>query len=333
MCYDLNIVRARKIALMTNTMQHDELQKLFADKDAAREHLEKIRWANGVVCPHCGVTDEYYTITPKATSKSPARKGLYKCKACGKQFTVTVGTIFEDSHIPLNKWLHVFHLVCSSKKGISAHQIHRTVGVSYKSAWFMVHRIRYAMEQRSFEKSSGTIEVDETYVGGKPRKNNKGENVKPTKRGRGTSKTPVVLVVERDGQSHAKKMTTLSAKNLREYIQEHANKEATVNTDGYTGYNGLNKHFAVHEVVDHNAGEYARGDANTNTAESWFALLKRGVYGTFHHISAKHLDRYANEFAFRWNYRKTTDYERTIAAIRAIDGKRLQYKELTQNIK
>ena len=317
---------------MTTTMTHDQLQAIFADKNLAREYLEQQRWANGIVCPHCGSKRPIYKLEAKAGSKRPVRPGVYKCGSCRKQFTVTVGTIFEDSHIPLNKWLHAIYLMNSSKKGISAHQIHRIMGVTYKSAWFMCHRIRYAIQQSPLaEKFSGTVEVDETYVGGKPRKNSKGKNVKPSKRGRGTSKTPVVAVLERGGEVRAKKMTTLSAENLREYIKENATKEATINTDGYTGYNGLSKHFASHEVVDHAAGEYVRGTAHINGDESWFALLKRGVYGTFHHISSKHLDRYADEFAYRWNKRKVSDHERAIAAIKVVGGKRLMYKTLIES--
>lgn len=306
----------------------NKLAKHFADADAARDYLEAQRWANGVFCPHCGSKDAY-KLTPKSESKSPVRKGVHKCKTCRKQFTVTVGTIFEDSRIPLNKWLYAVYMMCSSKKGVSAHQLHRTLGITYKSAWFMVHRIRFAMSQSPLvEKMSGEVEVDETYVGGKPRKGNNGENKKPSKRGRGTDKTPVVVVVERDGQSRAKKMKQLSAKNLREYIQENVTEEATVNTDGYSGYNNLDKHFPNHEVVDHNSGEFARGRAYTNTAESWFSLLKRGVYGTFHHVSEKHLDRYVDEFVFRWNNRKISDLERTIIAIHTVGRKRLMYKQL-----
>lgn len=307
---------------MSNTALHDELQKLFADPDLAREHIEKLRWADGVVCPHCGTNDEYTKLEPREGSKAAVRKGVYKCNACRKQFTVTVGTIFEDSKIPLNKWLHVFHLVCSSKKGMSAHQIHRTIGVTYKSAWFMVHRIRYAMEQRSFDKMSGIVEVDETYVGGK---------MKGGKAGRGSeNKTPVVLAVRRNGESRAVKMEQVNGKNLKAFIQDNADKDARIMTDGYAGYKKVGEVYD-HQTVDHSAGEYVRGIVHTNTAESWFSLLKRGVVGTFHHVSRKHLNRYAVEFAFRWNYRKTTDYERTIAAIRIVGGKRLMYKELIRN--
>jgi len=304
------------------------LSKLFSDEDASREYLENLRWPNGTICPHCG-NMEAYKLTAKEGSKSPVRKGVYKCKACRKQFTVKVGTIFEDSHIPLNKWLYGIYMMCSSKKGVSAHQLHRALGITYKSAWFMCHRIRYAMTQAPLANLlGGVVEVDETYVGGKPRKNNKGENVKPTKRGRGTEKTPVVLAVERDGKARAKKVERVTAKNLREHVQKFVSSDSRIMTDGFTGYRGIGKSFKSHETVDHGTGEYARGDVNTNTAESWFSLLKRGVIGTFHHISDKHLDRYVDEFAFRWDNRKTTDMERATEMVKQVAGKRLMYKKL-----
>ena len=238
---------------------------------------------------------------------------------------MTVGTIFHGSRIPLNKWLAAIYLMCSSKKGVSAHQLHRELGITYKSAWHMCHRIREAMAQSPLaEKIASIIEVDETYVGGKPRKGDK----KPRKRGRGTSKTPVVATVEREGKIRAKKMKKLSAKNLRAFISEHASKDATIMTDGYSGYRGLHLYFAGHEVVDHAEGEFARGDAHVNNAESWFSLLKRGIMGAFHHVSEKHLDRYCNEFVFRWDNRHVNDFERTTVAIEQVLGKRLMYADL-----
>lgn len=307
---------------MATTMTHNELARLFADEDAAREHLEKLRWANGIVCPHCGVKDQATKLEPREDSKRPVRKGVYKCRACRKQFTVTVGTIFHRSHIPLNVWLHVFHLVCSSKKGMSAHQIHRMTGITYKSAWFMVHRIREAMTPNAPEaKLTGTIEVDETYVGGK------------LQSGKGSghaNKTPVVLVVQRDGESRATRMDDVKGDTVKDYIYKHVDDNAIINTDSYRIYRNLGAEYAGHFTVDHTKKEYARNGVHVNTAESWFSLLKRGVIGTFHHVSPKHLDRYAQEFAFRWNYRKVNDYERTIAAIRVVGGKRLMYKHLIE---
>ncbi len=309
------------------------LSKYFADENEARNLMERLRWKNGPICPHCGSVSAY-KLTAKPDSKNPVRDGVYKCKDCRKQFTVTVGTIFHKSRIPLNKWLAAIYMMCASKKGVSAHQLHRELGITYKSAWFMCHRIREAMSQSPFaEKIKGIVEADETYVGGKPRKDNKGQNTKPVKRGRGTKKTPVAVVVQRgkDGKVQAKKIKKLTGKNLRTYIQRFAHKDAIVMTDNYTGYNGLKNHFALHLAVNHSAGEYANGPAHVNTAESWNALLKRGVYGTFHHISEKHMDRYVSEFVFRWNNREVNDFERTIEAIAGVSGKKLTYKSLICN--
>jgi transposase-like protein len=289
-------------------------------EDEARDLLEGLRWPKGPVCPHCQSV-KHYKLTPKATSKSPARKGLYKCATCRKQFTVTVGTIFENSHIPLNTWIEGIFLLCSSKKGMSTHQLHRMLKITYKAAWFMTHRIRHAMKEGPLAKLlEGAVEVDETYVGGKD---------KGGKRGRGSrTKTPVVVLVERDGNARTRVVDRVTAKNLHKAIKETVDKESVIMTDEWRSYRGIGEHFlGGHEVVNHGAKEYARGEVHTNTAESFFALLKRGVYGSFHHVSRKHLHRYSDEFAFRWNHRKVTDGERTVSALGKIEGKRLKYRE------
>jgi len=297
-----------------------ELAAYFSNHNAARELLEKIRWPNGPVCPHCGVIDNAYKLTAKEGSKRPVREGVYKCGACRQQFTVTVKTIFEGSRIGLHKWLMAIYLMCSSKKGISAHQLHRTLGITYKSAWFMCHRIRFAMTQEPFAALlTGTIEADETYVGGKKRGG---------KRGRGSeNKTPVFALVQREGEVRAKSVPNVKGQTLKDAIRENVDTSARIMTDQFMAYSGLAKEFAEHGVVDHGAGEYARGDVYTNTAESYFSLLKRGVIGTFHHVSPQHLDRYVNEFGFRWNSRKSTDGVRVVRAIEGIEGKRLYYRE------
>jgi transposase-like protein len=251
----------------------------YSDNDKARELLESILWPNGVVCPHCKNTNEQkgiYTITPKTTSNRPARKGLYKCAACRKQFTVTVGTIFEDSHIPLGKWLMAIFLLCSSKKGMSAHQLHRMLDITYKSAWFLAHRIRYAMGQGALAGLlKGTVEIDETFVGGKGEAKSKY-----------IRKTPLVVCVERDGKARTKVVASVTQKNLRSCLNE-ISKDAIVNTDQAGVYQGFMKEFKRHDVVNHSAYEYTRKNADgslacTNTAESFFSLIKRGVmYGFF----------------------------------------------------
>ncbi len=289
----------------------------FYDTDKAREYLEQMRWTNGVVCPHCGSL-EIYHLEPKVNSKSPVRSGVYKCKACRKQFTVTVGTIFEDSHIPLNKWLMAIQLLCSSKKGMSAHQLHRMLGVTYKSAWFMAHRIRYAMTQPPVvDKLKGVVEADETYIGGKAH----------GKRGRGAeNKTPVFALVERGGRVRSFKTERVTAKNLSVKIRENVDKKAVIRTDEFLAYKNLGREFE-HHTVNHGAGEYVNGDVYTNTAEGFFSILKRGINGVYHHVSEQHLDRYLAEFGFRYDNRKIDDAVRCGLALEQTKCKRLTYKK------
>jgi transposase-like protein len=302
----------------------------FQDAFAAADYLESLRWPNGPVCPHCGEFER----TPYRL-KSATRK-LWKCAACRKQFTVTVGTIFEGSHIPLNKWLLAFYLLCSSKKGMSAHQLHRMLGITYKSAWFMAHRIRYAMEQPAFQTLlGGTVEVDETYIGGKRRRSNKRQYrpldpKQPDVRqqvGRGSDKTPVVVLVERGGKARSFRMANVTADELGGAIRRHVSRDAHLRTDSYPSYTLVGREFASHETVNHNE-EYVRGDAHTNTAENFFSILKRGINGIYHHVSEAHLPRYLAEFEFRYNNLArdgVTDAERTRRALRGTEGKRLMY--------
>lgn len=268
----------------------------FTDPIEAATYLESIRWPDGPVCPHCGEAERRpYPL------KSETRK-LYKCAACRKQYTVTVGTIFEGSHIQLHKWLLAFYLLCSSKKGMSAHQLHRMLGVTYKSAWFMAHRIRYAMEQPPFAKRlEGVVEADETYVGGKER--NRKRQDKQKKTGRGTNKTPVVVLVERGGEARSFRMANVTGLEIKGAIRRNVAKESRIMTDSFKSYRGLGKEFASHEYVSHSDGEYVRGEVHTNTAENYFSILKRGIDGTYHHISEAHLPRYLAEFDFRYNNR------------------------------
>ena len=250
------------------------------------------------------------------------------CNDCRKQFTVTVGTVFEDSHIPLRSWVIAFQMMCASKKGVSAKQLQRQLGFgSYKTAWFMCHRIRYAMENGPMaELLKGTVECDETYVGGKPR-----PGTGPHKRGRGTSKAPVMALVERKGNVRTRVLADVTGGTLKGAIREIVDKSAAIYTDEFAAYTGIGKEFVGgHSFVRHNSGEYSVNGVNTNTAESFFSLLKRGVYGTFHHISKMHLPRYFSEFEFRWNRRGMDHGERMESAIRKVVGKRLMYKEPDQ---
>lgn len=216
-----------------------------------------------------------------------------------------------------------FAILCSSKKGVSAHQIHRMLGISYKSAWFVCHRVRWAMTQEPLKGMlTGTVEVDETYVGGSYR-NRRSKFMKgPIYE----NKTPVVALVQRDGEVRTQVVANVTAKNLRDVVEKHLDKSATLMTDEHSGYIRPGREYAKHETVNHGKLEYVRGDAYTNTVESYFSLLKRGVNGSFHHVSPEHLQRYCNEFSFRWNSRKITDEERTEIALRATEGKRLTYK-------
>jgi transposase-like protein len=312
---------------MSNKLTAKSIAKQFSDEDAARELIERMRWPNGPVCPHCK-SEGAYKLTPKADSKSPVRKGVYKCKACRKQFTVKVGTIFEDSHIPLSTWLMAINKMCASKKGISAHQLHRELEITYKSAWFMAHRIREAMRQEPLaSKLSGIVEVDETYVGGKAK--NMHASVRREKvQGRGAvGKAPVLTLVQREGRVKSIYMQDVTGDNLKAAMQDCIVPTAQIMTDESPSYSFAKDEFASHESVHHASGEYVRGNAYTNTAESVHALLKRGIVGTFHHVSKLHLHRYLSEFDFRFNNRKIEDGERTLEALKGFEGKRLTYRE------
>ncbi len=311
-----------------------QIMRRFPDEKSAIEYFESIRWFNGVVCPHCGndAQEKFWKIEAKKENK--IRHGLRQCAVCKKQFRVTLGTIFEDSHIPLNLWLIAWYLMCGAKKGMSAKQMQRHLGIgSYKTAWFMCHRIRHAMHDPIFEgKLTGDVEVDETYVGGKGKRSYNPKTL-VLKTGY-ENKIGVVSMVERNGSKRSFVPDKLTAKNLREAVIEHVSTEARVHTDDSNFYPRL-KDTHEHYSVNHSKKQYAvklKSGVNvtTNTVESSFSLLKRGVMGSFHHISRKHLPLYLAEFDFRWNHRKTTDGERTVAGLRKAEGKRLTMKPLVK---
>ncbi|MGO9175883.1 MAG: IS1595 family transposase [Desulfobaccales bacterium] len=295
----------------------------FHDEAAARAHIESIRWPNGPVCPHCGASGRISRITSQSGEKGKgARPGLLFCGDCRKQFSVTVGTVFEDSKIPLHKWVLATHLLCSSKKGISSHQLHRILGVSYKTAWFMTHRIREAMkpEHEGMLGGNGPVEADETYVGNKP-----GKKKRP---GYG-HKNAVLSLVERNGQVRSFHVPSVSADTLRPYLQANVIPEAHLMTDDAGQYRILGPEFAYHDVVAHSQGEYGRGRVHTNSAEGFFSILKRGIYGVYQHVSALHLHRYTTEFDFRYNHRAKLGFDDTMReaqALKGISGKRLTYR-------
>jgi transposase-like protein len=314
------------------------LPKACADELAAVEFLERQRWGDTPACPRCGATDVYQM---RGRDGKRNTRFLWGCRGCAEQFTVRIGTVFEDSRIPLRHWCYAFWAACASKKGVSALQIKRMTGLSYKSALFLMHRIRYAMTPNRSPRLDGTVEVDETYVGGRPRNASiqairamTYEERKPwrqereSQKGRGTKKQPVVALIERGGRVRAHVVADVSGKTLRRAIRESVRPTAAIHTDELSSYRGIGKHFAGgHHTVRHSLREYARGDVHVNTAESFFALLKRGLIGTFHAVSKRHLHRYVNEFAFRWNHRKEDDGARTVAAIQGAEGKRLMYRQ------
>jgi transposase-like protein len=306
----------------------------FIDPDKAREVLEAERWPEGPVCPHCGVIENIYKLEPKEGAKTHARKGVYKCGGCRKQFTVTVGTIFEDSHIPLNKWLLAIHLLCSSKNGMSAHQLHRMLGIGYRAAWFMAHRIRYGMKQEPLSsKLTGIIEVDETYVGGKlrigPQATKPGERA--VDRPAATSnKAPVVSVLQRGGRVQSMHVERVTSRNLKPIIKQMVDESAHIMTDTGTVLQSATLGRKLSQV-NHSAKEYVRLEdgvvVTTNTVEGYFSILKRGINGVYHHVGKQHLHRYLSEFDFRYNSREVSDTERARLALKGTDQKRLMYRD------
>lgn len=286
----------------------------------ARAHLEKIRWPHGAACVHCGSMN-VIKLNNNASGGRRKRLGLYECKDCRKQFTVTVKTIFEGSRISIKTWLMAFSLMCASKKGISAHQLHRMLGITYKSAWHLCHRVRFAMAKEPLKGMlKGDVEADETYIGGKLSNRRNPSRYK-------IIKTPVVALVERNGNVRTKVIANVTATNLKSTLLENVNRDAKLYTDELIAYRKIGKLFKTHETVNHSQLEFTRGKAHVNTAECFFSLLKRGLHGAYHHVSPEHLSRYTSEFAFRWNRRKISDTERTISALKCIEGKRLMYKE------
>ncbi len=300
------------------------IPRACSDEHYAVLFLEAQRWGDSPTCPHCE-SENVYQMKDREGNRN--KRYLWLCKDCGKQYTVRIGTVFEDSRIALRHWCYAFWAACASKKGVSALQISRMTQVSYKSALFMMHRIRYAMadDPATPELLNGTVEVDETYIGGKPRV--KGQH---NWSNRPERKSPVVAMVQRGGQIRAMTMPTVNAKNLRKAVTQNVHKSARLVTDEASYYKTLGKGFeGGHHTVIHSKGEYVRGDITTNTVEGFFSILKRGINGTFHSVSKKHLHRYVSEFQHRYNTKDMTDGERVVATIKKAQGKRLMYKEPT----
>jgi transposase-like protein len=307
----------------------------FSDPEKAREFLEAQRWPEGPICPHCGELNNAYRLEPKESKKGKhVRKGVWKCGGCREQFTVTVGTIFADSHIPLNKWLFAIHLLCSSKKGMSSHQLHRMLGVTYKSAWFMSHRIRYAMTQEPLSsKLTGVIEVDETYIGGKLRTGTQRGDRRTDRPAGIANKAAVVSVLQRDGRVQSRHVEKVTAENLKPMLREMIDEQAHLMTDTSTVLKKADV-CVKHDRVNHTEKEYVRYEnglcITTNAVEGYFANLKRGINGVYHFVGKQHLHPYLSEFDFRYNSREMKDGERTVMAIKQTGGKRLMLRDSRQ---
>lgn len=297
----------------------------FRNDDAARKVLEATLWPSGPVCPHCGVVDHAYDT---------GRGGVWRCAetACRKDFTVTMKTVMERSHIALHKWLQAFHLMTASKKGVSSHQLHRMLGIGYKAAWFMSHRIRECMRDGGLAPLGGSgkiVEADETYYGKaetahvSPRRTTK-------KRRRESNNRPIIGLVERGGRVRTFHAPVADKITVTGIVRENIAKETRLHTDESKLYHGSDEHFATHETVKHTAKEYARGDVNTNTMEGYFSIFKRGMRGVYQHCAEKHLHRYLAEFDFRFNHRVKlgfNDGERATLAVKGSAGKRLTYRQ------
>jgi transposase-like protein len=295
-----------------------------SDETAAVEFFEHQRWGNSPCCVKCGSVEVYKMTDAKTGERS--KRFLWRCRDCKEQYTVRIGTVYEESRLPMRHWAYAFWRACTSKKGVSALEIQRHCQISYKSALFLMNRIRFAMapDLETAAPLQGIVEVDETYVGGKPRFRGQ------SKRGRGTRKTPVFAAVERGGDIRRFVVADVTGKTLKDAIRKVVDPRSRIMSDENSSYRGIGKEFAGgHETTTHSAREYARGDVHSNTAESSFALVKRGIIGTYHNVSKEYLHRYLWQFDFVWNTRKLNDGERTISAIKAAEGKRLMYSEAT----
>jgi transposase-like protein len=311
----------------------DLTDPIFHDEDAARAHFEAQRWPDAPYCPHCG---SFNVIRMMGVKHRP---GAFNCRDCRKPFSATVGTVFEASKVPMHKWMLASHLMTASKKGVSAHQLHRMIHVTYKTAWFMEHRLREAMTETNPAPLGGEgkiVEADEAYHGKRETQTANHAEAKKhyTKRGLGggAQKRPIVALVERGGKARAVHMNHVTAKNLREFVVLNADRKSRLHTDESNLYPVLGAEFAKHESVNHSAKEYARGDVNTNSVEGFFGIFKRGFNGIYQHCGQQHLQRYLNEFTFRYNNRirlGVDDTERASRILLGTVGKRLTYRRVS----
>ena len=290
----------------------------FSDLDVATDFVAKMKWEDGPVCDRCGTVESYHL----------AKRRVWKCKGCGRQYSVKVGTIFEDSPLGLDKWLPAVWLIANSKNGVSSHELGRALGITQKSSWFMLHRIRLAMTTGTFEKLSGTAEVDETFVGGKATNMHAKQRAERISGTGGTGKTIVVGVLERGGEVRAEIVPDRKAGALMDFIRENVEDDSTVYTDSHQGYAPVRWNYE-HGTTDHSLGEYVNGAIHTNGIENFWSLLKRSIKGTYISIAPEHLIAYVDERAFTFNNRKRSDLDRFRMVLGQVANHRLTYSELT----
>lgn len=298
-----------------------QVMQYFSDENVCLEHLKQMRWKNGAYCPHCGCQKVYSFSDNKR----------YKCSDCRKQFTAKVGSIFENTKIPLQKWFVAIYLIASHKKGISSLQLSKDLGITQKNSWFLLHRLRHASNTDAFNAPlKNTVEADETYIGGKEKNKHKSKRQEGTQ-GRSTlTKTPVLAVVERKGLVKAVKSESVDSKAIGKFITNNVVLGSNLMTDEYRIYQSV-KWLYKHNFVKHGNGEYVINDCHTNTIEGFFSLLKRGIIGIYHFVSAKHLDNYLNEFTFRYNSKELNEHDRFNLLLSATGGKRITYEQLISN--
>lgn len=318
--------------------------KIFTDENAARIHLEKLRWANGCSCSLCGGTDKIKPVRmfskPSKTNPEPQeQKGWYHCGDCRRKFTVRTGTVYERSHIALNLWVLATHLLCSSKKGMSAHQLHRMLGVTYKTAWFMAHRIREAMIESNPDPIGGKgkhVQADETYFGSKdgplPTHRTNGEPFSGRKGGQKRAHKRAVISLVSEGKARTFHVERADSDTVRNILVTNVLRDSDLVTDESRLYTKVGQKYAKHETVNHARGEYVRNGITTNNVENYFSIFKRGMLGTYQHCSEKHLGRYLVEFDFRYNRRDIDDFERVEEAMKAAEGKRLTYRRIGERL-
>jgi transposase-like protein len=308
------------------------IAKQIKSEAEAYAYMESMRWPDGPICPHCGSVEKHYFLTPKSGTARKTRTGsetqrrVWKCSTCRKQFSVTTGTVFHGSKVPLQTWLMVVYEMCANKNGIAAREIARKYGVAPKTAWFMTQRLREAMKRKApGSLISGTVVIDETLIGGEP-KNRHGYERGVGRQGY-SEKTPIVTLVDKGtGEVRSQVVADVSGKTLRSVIAANCEMEqTTMHTDSWRAYKGIAPEMAGHEAVNHSEGEYVRGNVSTNACENFFSQLKRSIDGTHHHVSREHLGRYLSEFDFRYSTRKLSDSDRMARLFGQVHGRRLVY--------